>query len=112
MDLSNRIRFGPDVQWTDSPSDYHASEEHLEEALAEIERYFPGLDRSAVSLDYVGIRPKLSDSSAVASGKNFKDFVIQREDEFQGFVNLLGIESPGLTSSLAIAERVEELLYR
>jgi 2-hydroxyglutarate dehydrogenase len=112
MDLGGRIRFGPDVQWTDSPTDYEASDEHLEAALAEITRYFPGIDRNAVALDYVGIRPKLSRSSAVVSGKNFNDFYIKKEHGFEGFVNLMGIESPGLTSSLAIAERVEDLLYR
>jgi 2-hydroxyglutarate dehydrogenase len=111
MDMGGRIRFGPDVQWTDSPTDYAASDKHLEAALEEIMRYFPGIDRNAVALDYVGIRPKLSNSSAVASGKNFKDFYIKKEDGFEGFVNLMGIESPGLTSSLAIAERVEKLLY-
>ena len=62
--------------------------------------------------DYAGIRPKLGKGSAVAQGKGFSDFVIRREEGFEGFVNLLGIESPGLTSSLAIGEMVEGLLYR
>ena len=69
--------------------------------------------------DYAGIRPKLGRTSAVAAsgekgaGKgSFVDFYIREEDGFKGFVNLLGIESPGLTASLAIAEEVEGLLYR
>ena len=64
--------------------------------------------------DYSGIRPKLGKGGAVwrGSGEGFLDFVIRREEGFEGFVNLLGIESPGLTSSLAIGEMVEGLLYR
>ena len=64
-----------------------------------------------MEVDYCGIRPKLGKAGAVASGKGFRDFVIRREDGFEGFVNLLGIESPGLTSCLAIGEEVEWLLY-
>lgn len=60
---------------------------------------------------YCGIRPKLSAQSAQLHGKNFTDFVIERPEGFGGFVNLVGIESPGLTSSLAIGEMVEGLLY-
>jgi 2-hydroxyglutarate dehydrogenase len=63
-------------------------------------------------LDYAGIRPKLGKMGAVGAGKGFQDFYIRREEGVEGFVNLLGIESPGLTSSLAIAEEVYRLLYR
>jgi len=114
LDLSNppRVRFGPDVEWVDDPTDYAPNRSRIQEALDEIETYLPSLDRDAVEVDYCGIRPKLGKLGAVASGKGFQDFVIQKEDGFDGFVNLLGIESPGLTSSLAIAEEVEALLYR
>ncbi|KAF2668796.1 L-2-hydroxyglutarate dehydrogenase mitochondrial precursor [Microthyrium microscopicum] len=112
LDLGGRIRFGPDIQWVDSPTDYAASDEHLEAALADISRYLPTIDKSAITLDYTGIRPKLTRTSAIIAGQNFKDFIIRKEEGFEGFVNLLGIESPGLTSSLAIAEMVEELLCR
>jgi 2-hydroxyglutarate dehydrogenase len=111
LDMGGRVRFGPDVEWIDDPSDYRVNDSRLEEALDDIETYLPGIDRNAVSLDYAGIRPKLGKKSAVGSGKNFQDFYIKKEDGFGGFVNLLGIESPGLTSSLAIAEEVESLLY-
>ena len=113
LDLAGRIRFGPDVEWVDSPDDVdpNASPEKLAAALDEIETYMPGLDRSAVVVDYAGIRPKLGKSS-VTAGPGFQDFYIRKEDGFDGFVNLLGIESPGLTSALAIAEMVEGLLYR
>ena len=57
------------------------------------------------------LRPKLGKRGAVTAGKGFQDFVIRREEGFEGWVNLLGIESPGLTSCLAIAERVDGLVY-
>lgn len=112
LDLGNRIRFGPDVEWTTDPTDYKPSPARLEQALPEIRRYLPAIDVDAIEIDYCGIRPKLSQGSANTAGKGFQDFVIAKEDGFEGFVNLLGIESPGLTSSLAIGELVEALLYR
>jgi 2-hydroxyglutarate dehydrogenase len=111
MDLGGRFRFGPDVQWVDSATDYSVSNEHLEAALQAIVRYLPTIDTSAIRLDYCGIRPKLTSKSAVVAGQNFQDFIIRSEEGFSGFINLLGIESPGLTSSLAIGEMVERLLY-
>jgi 2-hydroxyglutarate dehydrogenase len=111
LDLGGRIRFGPDVQWVDSPMDYVASDKNLKEAIYEIRRYLPGIDAGAINVDYCGIRPKLSSPGSVVSGKGPQDFIIRYEDGFIGFVNLLGIESPGLTSSLAISEMVEDLLY-
>ena len=114
MDMTGAIRFGPDVEWIDDPADYSVNEERLPAALDAIETYLPGIIRDKVALDYSGIRPKLGKGSAVASGKGdgFSDFWIKKEDGFEGFVNLLGIESPGLTSSLAIADMVDELLYK
>jgi 2-hydroxyglutarate dehydrogenase len=112
LDLAGRMRFGPDVEWVDSASDVAVSSARLPDALREIKRYLPGVQDDAVVPDYAGIRPKLGRASAVASGKGFADFVIRREEGVHGFVNLLGIESPGLTSSLAIAVMVEGLLYR
>ncbi|KAF2265959.1 FAD dependent oxidoreductase [Lojkania enalia] len=112
LDMSGRIRFGPDVEWVDDPTDYRVNDKNLQAALDDIQSYLPGIDRSAIGLDYVGIRPKLGRLGAVASVKGFQDFYIEKEEGFDGFVNLLGIESPGLTSSLAIAEEVERLLYR
>jgi L-2-hydroxyglutarate oxidase LhgO len=111
LDLSGRIRFGPDVEWTDSPTDYAPNTKNLDAAIADIATYLPGVDRKAIQPDYVGIRPKLGRLSAT-SGKDFQDFWIKREEGYTGFVNLLAIESPGLTSCLAIAEEVEGLLYR
>ncbi|KAF4187569.1 hypothetical protein CNMCM7927_003803 [Aspergillus lentulus] len=112
LDLGGRIRFGPDVEWVDDPTDLKPSPARLQQALPEIKAYLPRVDTEAISLDYCGIRPKLGRGGAVNTGKGFQDFVIQEEEGFPGFINLLGIESPGLTSSLAIAEMIEGLLYR
>lgn len=112
LDMAGRIRFGPDVEWTDAADDYTPNPNNLSAALDDIRSYLPGIDREAVGLDYVGIRPKLGRASATSGGKGFMDFWIEKEEGFEGFVNLLGIESPGLTSCLAIAEKVEGLVYR
>ncbi|KAI1079517.1 FAD dependent oxidoreductase [Whalleya microplaca] len=111
LDLGGRVRFGPDVEWVSTPSDVRASAARLPQALEAIRRYLPGVDAGALAPDYAGIRPKLGRDGAVASGKGFVDFYIRREDGFEGWVNLLGIESPGLTSSLAIGDYVRDLLY-
>lgn len=113
MDMTGAIRFGPDVEWVDDPNDLSVNEERLSPALDEIKSYLPSINREKVHLDYAGIRPKLGKGSAVARGKGdgFSDFYIKKEEGFEGFINLLGIESPGLTSSLAIADMVEDLLY-
>lgn len=98
-DLGGQVRFGPDVAWTDS-IDYQV-EEHLKDDFAQaIQRYFPSLDTDRLIPGYCGIRPKLSGPGQPAS-----DFVIQGPEMhgLPGLVNLYGIESPGLTASLAIA---------
>ncbi|KAL2267713.1 hypothetical protein VTJ83DRAFT_4990 [Remersonia thermophila] len=111
LDLAGRMRFGPDVEWVESPDDLTVSEGRREQTAAEVKKYLPGLDEEKLQPDYAGIRPKLGRQGAVLQGKGFVDFVVQKEEGYAGWVNLLGIESPGLTSSLAIAERVRELLY-
>jgi 2-hydroxyglutarate dehydrogenase len=114
LDMSGRIRFGPDVEWVDSPTDLAptGNSERFRAALEDIKSYLPGIDTEAVALDYAGIRPKLGKLSAVSSGKGFQDFYITKEEGYEGFVNLLGIESPGLTSCLAIGEEVYRILYK
>ena len=113
LDLSEppRVRFGPDVEWVDNPDDYKPNATRMKAAIDDIQTYLPSVERDKIELDYCGIRPKLGGSSSVTSGKGFQDFYITQEDGFPGFVNLLGIESPGLTSALAIGEYVEKLLY-
>jgi 2-hydroxyglutarate dehydrogenase len=115
LDLAGGVRFGPDIEWIEDPEAedvYRPNEERLNAALDAIEQYLPTIQRERVQVDYCGIRPKLKPQGAVGQGKGFQDFVIQEEEGYLGFVNLLGIESPGLTSSLAIAEEVERILYK
>jgi L-2-hydroxyglutarate oxidase LhgO len=112
LDIDGRIRFGPDVEWVDSPDDLRVSSRKLPEAIEQIKKFLPGVQEDKLVPDYAGIRPKLGKGSAVGSGVGFKDFYIRKEEGYEGFVNLLGIESPGLTSSLAIGEMVEGLLYK
>lgn len=113
LDMAGRIKFGPDVEWVDSPDDLAVNGDRMPAATEEIQRYLPGVDVKALAPDYAGIRPKLAPRGAVMfEGKGFNDFVIRNEEGYAGWVNLLGIESPGLTSCLAIGERVEGLLYK
>ena len=109
--MAGRIKFGPDVEWVDSPDDLAVNSARLPEAIEAVKKYLPDLDETQLQPDYAGIRPKLGKAGAVMHGKGFVDFVIRKEDGYEGWVNLLNIESPGLTSSLAIAEKVEGLLY-
>ncbi|EXJ95266.1 hypothetical protein A1O1_00386 [Capronia coronata CBS 617.96] len=113
LDMAGRVRFGPDVEWIDDPTDLAPNPARLEAAVPVIQTYLPGVRRDALDLDYCGIRPKLGRTSGTygKDGKGFADFYIKEEAGFPGFVNLLGIESPGLTASLAIAEMVDDLLY-
>ena len=106
LDLAGQARFGPDVVWQDD-EDYGFDGVDLEAFVAAIRRYYPGLDESRLHPGYTGIRPKLAPAGGPAS-----DFVIDGplDTGIPGFVSLLGIESPGLTACLAIAERVEEML--
>jgi L-2-hydroxyglutarate oxidase LhgO len=106
LDLGGRVKFGPDAHYV-SRLDY-AVDAGKAEAFAEAAgRYLPGLRAAWLSPDQAGIRPKLQ-----GPGDAFRDFVVAEESArgLPGLVNLVGIESPGLTASLAIGERVAELL--
>ena len=106
FDLGNRCRFGPDLNWVDS-LDYDVDTHRIESFYASVRRYYPGLRDGALLPDYTGIRPKI-----YGPGETPSDFVIQGAGThgIDGLVNLFGIESPGLTSSLAIAEEVAALV--
>jgi L-2-hydroxyglutarate oxidase LhgO len=106
IDLGNRVKFGPDFAWIDR-IDYRFDESHEEAFYTAIRRYFPGLKDGTLQPGYTGIRPKIHGPTEPAP-----DFMIQgpREHGVAGLVNLYGIESPGLTSSLAIADYVAALL--
>lgn len=111
FDLGGQLRFGPDLEWVDVESaddlDYDVSEERLADAAKSIATYFPSITVDQLQSSYSGVRPKLL--SQADNKKQFADFYIKEEDGFPGFVNLVGIESPGLTSSWAIAEHVAGL---
>ncbi|KAL7950325.1 FAD dependent oxidoreductase [Trichoderma barbatum] len=112
LDMAGRIRFGPDVEWVDDPNDLTVNASRLQQAVAEIQKYLPEVDASALVPDYAGMRPKLAPKGAAsATDKGFQDFIVRKEEGYEGWINLLGIESPGLTSSLAMAEMVHRLLY-
>jgi len=102
LDLAGRCKFGPDIHWVDE-LDYDVDETRADAFYASIRRYWPGLPDGALQPDYTGIRPKI-----YAEGQAARDFYIQGRDEHgvPGLVNLYGIESPGLTSAIAIGEYV------
>ncbi len=112
LDLNGQMRFGPDVEWLGketSPTnlDYSVDPQRGDSFYTAIRSYWPELPDDALQATYSGIRPKLSGSGEAAA-----DFYISGSDEhgIAGLVNLFGIESPGLTSSLAIAAYVNTLI--
>ncbi|KAJ3542956.1 hypothetical protein NM208_g3828 [Fusarium decemcellulare] len=112
LDMAGRIRFGPDVEWVDSVDNLLPNGNNLPLAIEDIKSYLPAVDETCLDTDYAGIRPKLARAGGGVAGKGFLDFIIRKEPGYEGWINLLGIESPGLTSSLAIGEFVEKLIYK
>ncbi|MBF0093190.1 MAG: NAD(P)/FAD-dependent oxidoreductase [Alphaproteobacteria bacterium] len=106
LDLGGQARFGPDVQWVED-IDYGVDPERGRGFAAEIRRYWPGIEDGALQPGYSGIRPKIS-----GPGEAARDFMIQgpADHGVPGLVNLFGIESPGLTSCLALGEYVAGLV--
>jgi L-2-hydroxyglutarate oxidase LhgO len=106
LDLAGQIKFGPDVRWIDEV-DYSFDEGHFDDFVQAIRNYYPGLEPDRLYPSYTGIRPKIA-----PAGQGFQDFRIDGPTRHgvQGRINLLGIESPGLTASLAIAEEVVSLV--
>jgi len=104
LDLGGQARFGPDVEWIEAP-DYAVDPVRAEGFYAEVRRYWPGLADSALVPAYAGIRPKIS-----GPGEQAADFLIQGPEAhgIPGWINLFGIESPGLTACLAIADHVAD----
>lgn len=102
LDLGGGMRFGPDVEWIDG-IDYTVSAARAAHFEAEIRRYWPGLPAGALAATYCGIRPKI-----VGPGEAAADFRIDGPEQHgcPGLLNLYGIESPGLTASLALAQEV------
>ena len=105
IDLGGQARFGPDVQWIDT-IDYTVDPARADGFYAAVRKYWPALKDGALQPGYAGIRPKI-----VPRGAPAQDFVVQgpQTHGVAGLINLFGIESPGLTASLAIAEYVLEV---
>jgi L-2-hydroxyglutarate oxidase LhgO len=106
LDLAGQARFGPDVEWVDRIT-YDVDPQRAERFYAAIRRYWPALPDGALAPGYAGIRAKIS-----GPGEPAADFVIQgpAQHGVAGLVNLFGIESPGLTASLALADDVAAIL--
>lgn len=105
LDMGGAARFGPDVEWIDGID--HTVDPHRADAFyAEIRRYWPALEDGALQPAYAGIRPKIA-----GPGEPAADFLIEgpRDHGVAGLINLFGIESPGLTASLAIADYIAAL---
>ncbi|KAG5645755.1 hypothetical protein DXG03_005292 [Asterophora parasitica] len=129
LDLQGKVKFGPDIEWVEPPSSHDSEdadfweahltpdESRLEEIHRAVTRYLPGVRLEGMQPDYCGMRPKL-----VPPGGGFQDFIFRSDYSAPGLgrekagagamISLLGIESPGLTSSLAIAEYVVEDILR
>ncbi|GMP80441.1 hypothetical protein CsSME_00035537 [Camellia sinensis var. sinensis] len=118
LDLNGQVKFGLDVEWIDGVDDilsfmnkfdYSLRTDRVNRFYPEIRKYYPSLKDGSLEPGYTGIRPKLSGPK-----QGSVDFVIQGEEihGVPGLVNLFGIESPGLTSSMAIAEYVAGRLSR
>ncbi len=106
VDLGGRCKFGPDIEWIPE-IDYSFEPAKLDKFIGFIKTYYPDLDPSAIHPDYTGIRPKL-----YREGEPVPDFEVHDQDRhgYHGLVMLFGIESPGLTASLAIADHVASLI--
>lgn len=106
LDLGGQARFGPDVEWIDS-IDYSVNPRRADGFYAEVRKYWRELPDNTLEPAYCGIRPKITDRHAASA-----DFLIQGPEAHgvPGLINLFGIESPGLTSCLPIAEHVCALL--
>jgi L-2-hydroxyglutarate oxidase LhgO len=106
LDLAGRMRFGPDVEWIDEEN-YDVNPARAQSFYASIRRYWPGLPDHSLNPDYAGIRPKLT-----GPGEPAADFMIEgpKQHGLPGLVHLFGIESPGLTASLSLADEVVSYL--
>lgn len=105
LDMGGQAKFGPDVEWVDAP-DYAVDPRRAERFYGAVRRYWPGLPDGALTPGYAGVRPKISGPRQPAA-----DFRIEANatGPGAGLISLFGIESPGLTASLAIADEVARL---
>lgn len=106
LDLGGRLRFGPDVEYVED-IDYKVDANKKERFYMAALKIIPGLEKEAFIPDMAGVRPKLS-----GPNERVRDFIIEDEAEkgFRGLINLIGIESPGLTACLGIAQHVQNII--
>jgi len=104
LDMGGNAKFGPNVEWVDNISDYAVDEKLQDVFFKNIKKYWPGIKKESLVPGYSGIRPKIAPQGQTG------DFFIQthKEHGIANLINLFGIESPGLTSSLAIADYVRK----
>ena len=107
LELDHSIKFGPDVEWVNSPNDYSVNIDRKKLFVKEIIKYFPTFDQNFLKPSYSGIRPIMDNKN-----KSMRDFIIQMEKDHSipNLINLYGIESPGLTSALAIGKYIKNFL--
>ena len=106
LDMGSRLRFGPDAEYVHE-IDYKVKAEKREFFYQAARKIIPDLERESIVPDMSGIRPKLQGPHDAV-----KDFIIQEESSLglPGLINLIGIESPGLTACMAIAKKVSEMV--
>jgi len=107
LDLGGQARFGPDVQWVRDPQDLQVDPRRGDAFYEQVRLYWPALPDGALQPAYAGIRPKISGPDEPAA--DFR-LIGPAEHGVAGLVHLMGIESPGLTSCLALADHVTEML--
>jgi len=107
LEMDNSIKFGPDVEWVESPQDYYVDISRKQTFIREIKEYLPSIDTSLLTPAYAGIRPITNKMN-----KAMRDFEISdvNHHSIKNLINLFGIDSPGLTSSLSIAKYISDRL--
>ncbi|MEA3506194.1 MAG: NAD(P)/FAD-dependent oxidoreductase [Elusimicrobiota bacterium] len=106
-DLGGELRLGPDAEYVEPGTGYDVDERKKEKFMGSVNSFLSGLNPEEIRADTSGIRPKLR-----GPGEKFRDFIVQEESGrgLPGLINLIGIESPGLTAAIPIAQRVKELI--
>ena len=106
--IDGNLIIGPSAEYIDELDDYSSTSEIMDKLWREAKIFLPVLNRKHIIGNYSGIRPK----QAPPQEGGFRDFVIKEEDEAHGFINLIGIESPGLTASVPIAKMVVDIIRK
>ena len=108
LEMDNTIKFGPDVEWVEKIDDYDVKVDRKVEFISEILKYLPSLDVNLLTPSYSGIRPIMNKKD-----KSMRDFIIDtsQDHNISGLINLYGIESPGLTSSLSLAKHITDKYF-